>query len=100
MSVLDFVREGQALVARDVDGELLAEITFPETETGEWDVDHTFVSPRLRGQGVADRLVRALLELARSEGKCLIATCPYVRVWSERHPETADIWTSKADAQE
>ncbi len=95
MDALDFVREGQALVARDASGELLAEITFPETETGVWDVDHTFVSPRLRGQGVADRLVRAVLELARAEGKRLVASCPYVRVWCKRHPETADIWVTR-----
>ncbi|MDI9470035.1 MAG: GNAT family N-acetyltransferase [Bacillota bacterium] len=92
MNQLEFVREGQALVARDADGELLAEVTFPETQTGVWDVDHTFVSPRLRGQGVADRLVRAVLELARAEGRLLLATCPYVRVWRERHPETAEMW--------
>ena len=52
----------------DETGRLAAEITFPQVEPGVWCIDHTFVSPALRGQGVAGRLVEAALkEITGSE---------------------------------
>ena len=46
----------------DGGGRLVAEITFPCTQPGIYTIDHTFVDPSLRGQGMADKLVRAALE--------------------------------------
>ena len=49
----------------DGGGRLVAEITFPCTQPGIYTIDHTFVDPSLRGQGMADKLVRAALEQIR-----------------------------------
>jgi hypothetical protein len=52
---------------------------------------HTEVLPVHRGQGIADQLARYALEDARRRGLRVIATCPFVRRYVDRHPETHDI---------
>ena len=52
---------------------------------------HTFVPPALRGQGLAEQLVRAALAEARSNGWRVVPACSYVAVFIERHPEYRDL---------
>ena len=53
--------------------------------------DHTFVPPALRGQGIAEQLVNALIDDARSEGFKIVPSCSYVEAQFRRHPEWADL---------
>ena len=59
--------------AEDQAGKLVAEITFPETAPGVYTMDHPFVDPSLRGQGMADQLVRAALAQIREQLENLLA---------------------------
>lgn len=77
------------IYAQNEDGKLVAEITFPMTAPGVYTIDHTFVDPSLRGQGMADKLVRAALEQIRKNGGTPAATCTYAVSWLEKHPEQA-----------
>lgn len=88
-----FERIGQSLIMKDESGEKIAEVTFPEQidNSQVWDVNHTWVHPDKRGEGLASQLVEAVDELARAEDKKLIATCPYVISWYKRHEEKSDI---------
>ncbi|MEZ6008064.1 MAG: GNAT family N-acetyltransferase [Planctomycetota bacterium] len=52
-----------------------------------WDAVHTFVPPEARGQGAADRLVRAFVAAARGAGADLRGSCSYVGAWLARHPD-------------
>jgi predicted GNAT family acetyltransferase len=52
---------------------------------------HTEVLPAYRGRGVAGELARFALDDARRRGLRVIASCPSVRAYVERHPETHDI---------
>ena len=52
---------------------------------------HTEVLPAHHGQGIGEQLVRFALDDARRRGLRVIPTCPYVRAYVERHPETHDI---------
>ena len=49
---MPFITEKNRIVYQQ-DGQTLAEITFPDFEDGVVNIDHTFVDPVLRGQGVA-----------------------------------------------
>lgn len=55
------------------------------------DLRRTFVSEELRGEGLAGQLVRHVLDWARRHDKRIVATCPYVQRFLERHPEYADL---------
>jgi hypothetical protein len=48
---------------------------------------HTEVPEAFEGQGVGSRLARAALDYARDEGLRVMAVCPFVASYVERHPE-------------
>jgi len=48
---------------------------------------HTEVPPELRGRGYAEMLARAALERAARDHLRVVALCPFVRAFLERHPE-------------
>lgn len=55
-------------------------------------IDHTFVDPAYRGQGLAEKLVAKGVEKARKEQKKIIPLCPFAKKEFERKPEYADVW--------
>ena len=68
-----------------------AEITFVEKGPDELSINHTFVDESLRGQGMAQKLLDAVADLARSEGKKLSATCSYAVKKLKTDEKYADI---------
>lgn len=62
----------------DRDGQRIAELTYARKGKGVVVADHTFVSPILRGQGIAKKLVDALASWARANDEKIIPTCSYV----------------------
>ena len=52
---------------------------------------HTETLAPHQGRGIGERLVRYALEDARRRHLRVVAECPYVRAFVERHPETHDI---------
>ena len=77
--------------AEDQAGNLVAEITFPETRPGVADIDHTFVDASLRGQGAAGRLVEAAVAQLRRRDMKAVPTCSYAQRWFQDHPEQGDL---------
>ncbi|HEU4570704.1 MAG TPA: GNAT family N-acetyltransferase [Gemmatimonadales bacterium] len=67
-----------------------AELVYRPRADGTLDLQHTFVPVEARGGTLASELVEAAVAHARAGDLRLIATCPYVRRWRERHPEAAD----------
>lgn len=63
-----------------------AEMTFT-VEGDTFVVEHTFVSPTLRGQGVAGKLLDVLLDYAKKNNIKITPVCPYVVSSFENHPE-------------
>lgn len=87
---MEFRQEPGRIFATGEDGRLLAEVTFPERE-GAVEIDHTFVDPSLRGQGVAGQLLQAAADTLRAQGRKARPTCSYAVRWFETHPEYADL---------
>ncbi|MFF3102825.1 GNAT family N-acetyltransferase [Viridibacillus arvi] len=71
-------------------GELLAEICW--TKLGDiMVVDHTFVSEKLRGQGVAKKLLDRAADYAREKDFKIEAVCTYVVAAFEKSNAYDDI---------
>lgn len=68
-------------------GELMAEATYETMLNGELNIDHTYVNPSLRGQGVADKMMVAVADYLRKEGKKAMATCSYANIWFKKNEE-------------
>jgi uncharacterized protein len=58
---------------------------------GRMVITHTFVPPEFRGQGLAEKVVRAALDHARAEGLSVVPQCSYVDVFLRRHPDYAGL---------
>jgi predicted GNAT family acetyltransferase len=73
-----------------VEGELASLATY--REHGETIVfDHTETSQRFRGRGLAERLVRHVLEDVRTRGLKVVPRCWYVAEIIDTNPEYADL---------
>jgi uncharacterized protein len=51
------------------------------------DFTHTWVPKPLEGQGIAASLTKQALAFAADNQLQVIPSCPYIRVYMERHPE-------------
>ena len=52
---------------------------------------HTVVPEKLQGRGLASALIKAALADVRERGLKVIADCPFVADYIERHPEERDL---------
>lgn len=83
---MEFITEKDRIYATDYSGNVIAEVTFP-TENDVSTIDHTFVDPSLRGEGIAGQLVKMAADKILAEGNKIAATCSYAVAWFKRHPE-------------
>jgi predicted GNAT family acetyltransferase len=52
---------------------------------------HTEVGDAFEGRGIGSTLARAALDDARSRGLRVLAICPFIKGWLEKHPEYQDL---------
>lgn len=71
----------------DAKNELMAEVTFVIKEEGRANIDHTYVNPILRGQGVAGDMMEVAVEYLREKGLKASATCSYAKAWLEKQKD-------------
>ena len=84
---MEYIRLPHSIKRKDDNGKILAEITFPEIEPGVYNIDHTYVSDELRGEGIAGELVQMAVDQIREQGGKVRATCSYA---SSRRGAAAD----------
>lgn len=83
---MKFEQEPGRIFAVDEQGDLLCEIIFPvEEETAS--INRTYVSEVLRGQGVANQLMEAVVRQIEEDGLKARPVCSYAVKWFENHPE-------------
>ena len=75
--------------------EVLATLTYHKVRSQVVDVDHTFVSPKLRGQGVASKMMEAAMIYFRQQGLRVLASCSYAHQWIETHEAYKDLRASE-----
>ena len=52
---------------------------------------HTEIDDAYEGQGLASRLIQGALDDVRASGGRIVARCPFVRSYIEKHPEYQDL---------
>ncbi|XID74457.1 GNAT family N-acetyltransferase [Alkanindiges sp. WGS2144] len=68
-------------------GQQIAKMTYVYRDKNLIDINHTFVDPSLRGQGVAHKLFDAAIAFANDKQLKIIPTCSYAVTMFERLPE-------------
>ncbi len=72
-----------------VDGHVAA--SYYEIADGVITFVHTEVPPELGGKGIGSKLIKGALDQVRAGGLKVIAQCPFVKAYIEKHPEHADL---------
>ncbi len=80
---------GKRFTARTASG--LAYISYERPDDRTLDLQHTVVPEADRGRGVGGALVRTAVGYAREQGMRVIATCPFVKAWLEKHQDQRDV---------
>ena len=62
-----------------------AEMTFSRTNDTLIMLDHTYVPPSARGQGIGEKLAERAVADAREKGWTIIPVCPFFKAEAERH---------------
>jgi predicted GNAT family acetyltransferase len=72
-----------------VDGHVAA--SYYEIADGVITFVHTEVPPELGGKGIGSKLIKGALDQVRAGDLKVIAQCPFVKAYIEKHPEYADL---------
>jgi predicted GNAT family acetyltransferase len=67
--------------------ELMAETTFEYLDSGEVNIDRTYVNPVLRGQGIAGKMMEVVAAYLRKEGLKATATCSFANAWLQKNKD-------------
>jgi predicted GNAT family acetyltransferase len=72
-----------------IDGHIAA--TYYSIADGVITFIHTEVPPELGGKGIGSKLIKGALDRVRADGLKVIAQCPFVKAYIEKHPDYADL---------
>jgi predicted GNAT family acetyltransferase len=72
-----------------VDGHIAA--AYYEKADGVITFVHTEVPSELGGRGIGSKLVRGALDLVRADGLKVVAECPFVKGFIEKHADYQDL---------
>ena len=71
----------------DDNNELMAETTFILKKNGEVDINHTFVNPVLRRQGVAEKMMEIVAGYLKEKELKASASCSFANTWLKKNRE-------------
>jgi len=71
------------------DGNVAGRMDFLDNN-GERIIYHTEISEAYGGQGLAGAIAREGLSATADEGLSVVAVCPFVRGWLEKHPDAPE----------
>lgn len=83
--------ESKGMFFVEVDGNLLAEMTYTMPAIDKMIIEHTEVSDELRGQNAGYQLVQAAVAYARTHNIKIIPLCPFANAVFKKKPEFADV---------
>ena len=80
-------RVGQSY-GTDVNGDVIAKVNYEKIGDRTINIEHVYVDPAFRGQGIAGQAMKKMVEFLRENKWDTIATCPYAKDWLVKHQVT------------
>ena len=82
---MQFLTEYSKISCIDDSGKEVGKVTFPETEDGVFEIDHTFVDDSMQGKGIAAKLVQLAINDINMRGGKVTASCSYAKRFIEKN---------------
>ncbi|TFE02296.1 GNAT family N-acetyltransferase [Jeotgalibacillus salarius] len=86
-----FIEEEKRFAAYDQNNNEAGEATFSRAGENILIIDHTSVKDDYRGQGVAGKLVKHIVEKAREHNQKIMPLCPFAKGEFDKHQEYRDV---------
>jgi len=87
-------RTGKFFIKEDND--ILADISWLINDEQNYVIDHTMVSDKLSGKGIGQKLIDAVVEMARENNKKVVTACEYAqKVFKRNESKYADVWDKR-----
>ena len=86
-----FKYKDNRIYVENENGDIIVEAVFPDLNENVVNINHTYVDPALRGQGIASKLMKEVAEHLRKENKKALISCPYAVKWFDKHEEYKDV---------
>jgi len=87
---MELVIEEERIAFLDDKKKRVGEVAFPKID-GVIQITHTFVDETYRGQGMAGKLLDALVAELRKRGEKALPVCSYSVGYFAKHPEELDV---------
>lgn len=97
---MKFITEKNEIYVLNNENRKIVRATFPFIKDNVINVDHTFVDPSLRGQGIASTLMKEVYNYAKEQGYTAVASCPYAVVWFKKNRDKQDIINTDIEVPE
>lgn len=80
----NFIKEENRIYLKNDNDKVVAEINF-EKQGDSYNIYHTFVDETLRGQGIASKLMKQVVNYLKSKNVKITASCSYANRWLEKN---------------
>lgn len=97
---MEFTITDDRISLYDPQGQELAFVSFLACGPDTVEIRSTVVSPSLRGQGVAGRLLETLAARLRAKRLRAVPVCSYAVAWFEKHPDQQDLLAAPSDGRD
>lgn len=94
---MKFITEKNEIYVLNNENRKIVRATFPFIKDNVINVDHTFVDPSLRGQGVAGQLMNEVYNHAKEHNYTVVNTCPYAVAWFTKNTDKADVLNTEIE---
>ncbi len=84
---MNWLYEENRIYSVNDDNDLLAETTYVFKTKNEVIIDHTYVNPILRNQGIANKMLVLVMDHFKTKEYRVSATCSYANAWLKKHHE-------------
>lgn len=83
---MDYIQLPHSIYSKDENGRILAEIRFPETSPGVFNIESTYVAEEYIGSEIPGELVDMAVASIRARHGKITADCPFASKYlRERH---------------
>lgn len=95
---MEWIYEEDRIKLIDEQGMLMSEAILVKKSNGDIDIEHVYVDSALRGQGIAGKMMKAVVEYLRENNKKAIASCSYANAWLHKNKDDyKDVISSQID---